>query len=459
MERCTVCAFALASVLLSATGYAHRPTISDGTAVDAAHAIEFQDAQVSRAVYHQVTGAAPRVWITFEVDRPQELFLQIGVPVLERLRAYRPSLALLGPGLPEVSLPFATPEGLGGIVLGTGEVETPREFFEPFTRTRSWILRGDDVRLPQAGRYYLVAYEQGDVPGKLWAALGTQEVWSAADLLQMSTIVDEVRRFHECDADEALTSGDQRVVFDFDLGGSQGEWVSVNDDVMGGVSEGSCSVTPEGLLRFRGDVSLENNGGFASIRSLPQPHDLSAFRGLVLRVRGDGKRYACNLRTGFSIRAGAYRRSFETVEGQWLTISLGFRDFVPTSFGRALPDAPALDTSEIRSIGFTVSDGQEGPFELELDWIRAFKDPGGALVETEFAEAGCARCVCRMEGATDCRLAVEIYGRCYLVVGSTLEDHGDARAADGLCSTARRASVRGEISGARFLAERFALLP
>ena len=80
--------------------------MSDGSAVDADHAIELQDMQISRVVYHEVTKQAPQVWITFEVDQPQELFLQIGVPVLDRLRKYRPALALLGPGLPDVRLPF-----------------------------------------------------------------------------------------------------------------------------------------------------------------------------------------------------------------------------------------------------------------------------------------------------------------------------------------------------------------
>jgi hypothetical protein len=108
--RVPTCILAFGLIGLSGPAYGHRPTMSDGTAVDADHAIELQDVQISRVVYHEVTKQAPQVWITFEVDQPQELFLQIGVPVLDRLRKYRPTLALIGPGLPDPRLPFECPK-------------------------------------------------------------------------------------------------------------------------------------------------------------------------------------------------------------------------------------------------------------------------------------------------------------------------------------------------------------
>ena len=64
-----------------------------------------------------------------------------------------------------------------------------------------------------------------------------------------------------------------------------------------------------------------------------------------------------------------------------------------------------------------------------------------------------------MKGVEGCKLAVEIEGRHYLVQGSDIDDHGDAHAADGLCNTARRATVKGKVSGSRFVAELFTVLP
>jgi NADH dehydrogenase [ubiquinone] 1 alpha subcomplex assembly factor 1 len=461
VTRVSIQVLAWGLVILSSPAYAHRPTMSDGSAVDADHAIEFQDVQISRVVYHEVTKEASRVWITFEVDQPQELFLQIGVPVLDRLRKYRPTLALIGPGLPDLRLPFEFPSGLGGLALDTRGIEKPKKFCEPFTGTSSWILTERDVQLPEAGRYYVVAYDPGGKPGKLWAALGRKEVWEAKDMLKMPKIITEVRQFHEvaASADAELKSGKQRVIFDFDARDSTGEWTSVNDDVMGGVSAGGFRITDEGVLEFTGVVSLENNGGFASIRTRPGRLDLSDCNALLLRVRGDGQRYACNIRTDFAIMAGSYQQPFETRKDEWQEIALPIDDFVAKSFGQVMRDAPELDTEKIRSFGFTISDKQAGPFKLEVDWIRAVKKSSESVVETDSARAGCATCIFHMKGVEDCKLAIEIEGRHYLVQGSDIDDHEDAHAPDGMCNTTRRAKANGKISGDRFVAEEFRVLP
>jgi monofunctional biosynthetic peptidoglycan transglycosylase len=270
-----------------------------------------------------------------------------------------------------------------------------------------------------------------------------------------------VRQFHE---DEKMTDAtmkpvEQRVVFGFDDRDSRGEWTSVNDDVMGGVSEGGLSITEKGVLEFTGVVSLENNGGFASIRSRPDKHDLSECDGLLLRVRGDGHRYACNIRTDRPVASGSYRQPFETKTNEWQEIALPFRDFVATSHGQIMRDAPDLDIEKIRSFGFTISDKQAGPFKLEVDWVKAVKMPSESIVETDSAKVGCATCVFHMKGVEGCKLAVEIDSRHYLVEGSDIDDHGDAHAADGLCNTARSAEVKGKILGGRFVAEECHVLP
>ncbi|MCC6360442.1 MAG: hypothetical protein IT450_17015 [Phycisphaerales bacterium] len=62
-------------------------------------------------------------------------------------------------------------------------------------------------------------------------------------------------------------------------------------------------------------------------------------------------------------------------------------------------------------------------------------------------------CIYHMPGANECVLAVKLDGRAYLVKGSTIDDHGDAHAADGLCNTARKARVTGRVEGEFFVAE------
>ncbi len=167
----------------------------------------------------------------------------------------------------------------------------------------------------------------------------------------------------------------EQMIFSFDSPQDVAPWVAVNDNVMGGVSDGRVRMTDHATLEFFGSISLENNGGFASIRSRRSDVDLSSFDGLLIRVRGDGQRYDLNLRTNVRIMAGSYRAKFETNVDAWQEVYLPFADFEPTSFGRVRSDLPALDPSKIRSFGFLIADKQAGSFSLEVDWIKAVVSP------------------------------------------------------------------------------------
>jgi len=169
----------------------------------------------------------------------------------------------------------------------------------------------------------------------------------------------------------------ERTLHDFSSGSAAAKWIAVNDGVMGGISDGRVRGSDDGRLEFFGTVSLENNGGFASIRTRDEWQDLSAFDGLLIRVRGDGQRYACNLRTDFPIMAGSYYQDFTALPNVWQTIYLRFDEFRARSFGVALPLAPALNTRRIRSLGFMISDKQDGPFRLEIEWIKAVGQGAG----------------------------------------------------------------------------------
>jgi len=149
------------------------------------------------------------------------------------------------------------------------------------------------------------------------------------------------------------------------------EWASITDTVMGGVSIAELEFSPEGLLTFSGRVSLENNGGFASVRTQSAQIDLSAYKGLLLKVRGDGKRYSLNLGSNFRIPAGSYRAAFETVKNTWQETYLPFADFKLVAYGRQISDMPEFDPARLQSVGFMITGGQDGPFQLEVAWIRA----------------------------------------------------------------------------------------
>jgi len=161
---------------------------------------------------------------------------------------------------------------------------------------------------------------------------------------------------------------DPRPLFDFSKAAARSGWHAVDDVVMGGVSASGLVATSPDTAAFEGTVSLDRGGGFASIRSPQRSWDLSAFSGLLLRAKGDGKQYKLTVYTDAS--GISYRYPFEA-QDDWETYFAPFDAFMPMRRGRRVPDAPPLDPSAISTIGFLISDKQAGPFRLELRWIQA----------------------------------------------------------------------------------------
>lgn len=156
------------------------------------------------------------------------------------------------------------------------------------------------------------------------------------------------------------------------------EWRIVDDGVMGGLSKGRVSFTDEGTMRFEGTLSLENNGGFSSVRTGTIALDLGKASGLKLRVRGDGRTYQLRLSTDARYRGMevSFRAEFPTVADEWTEVMIPFTAFTGGWRGRDLPDQ-TLDPAKIARLGLLLGDKKPGPFSLEVDWIRADGSPSG----------------------------------------------------------------------------------
>ncbi len=162
-----------------------------------------------------------------------------------------------------------------------------------------------------------------------------------------------------------------KILFDFQTATNSPAWEVVNDDVMGGVSTSQFQVLTNGCAVFSGTVRLENNGGFASVRSAAVRENLTGRTAFVVRVRGDGQRYKFSVRTGTGFDTPLYQCSFTTKQGEWEEHRLHFSDFIPTFRGRVLTDVPPLNPTNISSVGFLIADKQAGTFRLEIGWIKA----------------------------------------------------------------------------------------
>ena len=161
-----------------------------------------------------------------------------------------------------------------------------------------------------------------------------------------------------------------RLVIDFRQEGEAGRWRPVDDVVMGGVSSSRVVRTPEGFSAFEGTVSLENNGGFASVRTDGERCSLPGASVLVLRVRGDGNDYRLRLRDDVVYDMPSRQATFATVAGEWIDVELPLADFELKWRGEPV-EGPPLDPATVRSIGLVIADKQAGAFRLELAALRA----------------------------------------------------------------------------------------
>ncbi|NOJ12735.1 CIA30 family protein [Vibrio splendidus] len=157
-------------------------------------------------------------------------------------------------------------------------------------------------------------------------------------------------------------------MIDFTQASEHQNWTVTNDDVMGGISTGEL-IYLNNMSRFRGELSLENNGGFSSIkRSIESPaHKIDSAE---LVFVGDGRTYQLRLTTSKDGNRVQYKHDFDTIKGQQFSKAFHLNDFQAVFRGRLLSDAPELKARDIKQIGFLIADKQPSHFELDLIQIQ-----------------------------------------------------------------------------------------
>ncbi len=176
-------------------------------------------------------------------------------------------------------------------------------------------------------------------------------------------------------AENKLNNGHthETVLFDFKNATQLEPWRIVNDGVMGGLSQSRLTNSGKQTAIFEGTVSLKNNGGFTSTRTLPKNYHLKGYAGIQLRVKGDGKNYQFRLRGGDRFDGASYRHQFSTEADNWTLINIPFHKFIPVFRGRILQNVEPITPGEIQQIGFLIANKRAEEFKLEIDWIKAYK--------------------------------------------------------------------------------------
>ncbi|MHC4895235.1 MAG: CIA30 family protein [Planctomycetota bacterium] len=162
------------------------------------------------------------------------------------------------------------------------------------------------------------------------------------------------------------------VLFDLTTEGEVDAWRPVHDTVMGGRSSGSAAPSDAGL-RFTGVMSLENNGGFASLRRSMPAEALDGSAALALRVRGDGSIWKVGLQTPTGRFDVNWQAAFPTIAGEWTDVVLPYEAFTPTWRGQLVTGLGSVTPERARTMRIVIGEKQDGPFELEIAWIGSIE--------------------------------------------------------------------------------------
>ncbi|WP_017651686.1 CIA30 family protein [Fortiea contorta] len=186
-------------------------------------------------------------------------------------------------------------------------------------------------------------------------------------------------------ATKYLSKSNEKLIFDFTQPSTElkNVWGALDDVVMGGVSASNI-IFVENTALFTGNVSTDNSGGFASVRTknFEPPFDLSGCEGVELRVKGDGQRYKLFLRTDAKWDGLGYSYSFDTVANTWINIRIPFANLIPVFRAKVVKDAPSIDTQKVCSWQLMLSkfeyDGALNPhfspggFTLQVESIKGY---------------------------------------------------------------------------------------
>jgi NADH dehydrogenase [ubiquinone] 1 alpha subcomplex assembly factor 1 len=161
------------------------------------------------------------------------------------------------------------------------------------------------------------------------------------------------------------------TLYDFNKNSNLTNWTVVDDDVMGGRSNGHFNLSSDGYGVFHGEVSLENNGGFSSVRYQFSQRNISGRTKMIIRLKGDGIRYQ------FRVKSNKYDRHsyiyhFETT-GNWQTVEIPLLEMKASFRGREL-DIPLYQGAFMEEIAFFISNKKAEHFKLELDNIGLNKN-------------------------------------------------------------------------------------
>lgn len=156
------------------------------------------------------------------------------------------------------------------------------------------------------------------------------------------------------------------MIFNFTSNSDISNWSIIDDVVMGGRSNGGFKINKEGHGEFSGKVSLENNGGFSSLRYNFDTTSISDYSKFVIHIKGDGKSYQFRVKNK-RINRHSYIYKFDTSE-DWQTVEIPFSDMQAMYRGNNV-DIPNFEGNQIEEIAFLIGNKKAESFKFVIDYI------------------------------------------------------------------------------------------
>lgn len=157
------------------------------------------------------------------------------------------------------------------------------------------------------------------------------------------------------------------IIFDFNENSNINGWIVADDIVMGGRSAGNFSLNSDGHGVFEGSISLENNGGFSSVRYRFEKMEVKKYSKIILKIRGDGKRYQFRIKSESTDRHSYV--SYFITNGEWQKIEIPLRNMYPSFRGRKL-DKKNFDADFIEQVAILIANKKKENFKLLIDSIE-----------------------------------------------------------------------------------------
>jgi hypothetical protein len=136
---------------------------------------------------------------------------------------------------------------------------------------------------------------------------------------------------------------------------------------MGGRSSSQFKLNSDGFGVFNGTVSLENNGGFSSVRYQLKKTEVTKYKKIKIRLKGDGKNYQFRVKNN-SRNYYSYITTFST-SNEWQYVEIALKEMYPSFRGRRL-NTPNFSHDFIEQIVFLIGNKKNEDFKLIIDTIE-----------------------------------------------------------------------------------------